>query len=187
MGTYRLRCTQQVTKAYTAQEFTMRNLTGYRAPYLELGRACIHKEHRKGAVMSLLFRGIAEYMNLSQAQTLFGCSSVKIDDPCTAALLYQYLLIKGHTCLTQVTPTSEYTMPMLNEWLEYYSKHISDRHLVEAEARLPSLVKMYLKMGAKIACEPAYDEEFGCIDLLTILQREQLEESLARKYRVHQE
>ncbi len=185
VGTYRLRSTPLVTKSYTAQEFTMKDLTGYSAPYLELGRACIHKEHRKGAVMSLLFRGIAEYMNRSEAQTLFGCSSVKITDPRLAALLYQYLFVKGFTCETQVVPTTEYKMPGIDMWTRFYKQNLDENSEAEAEALLPSLVKMYLKMGAKIACEPAFDEEFACIDLLTILQREQLEASLAKKYKVN--
>lgn len=184
VGTYRLRATLEPTKAYTAQEFTMAQLTGFQAPYLELGRACIQAEHRKGAVMSLLFRGIAEYMNRSGAKTLFGCSSVKIHQPRSAALLYQYLLQNNHVWKTTVQPTDDYLMPEFGLWFQRWSASLDPQATQEAESLVPPLVKMYLKMGAKIACEPAFDREFNCIDLLTVLKTEQLEETLARKYQV---
>ncbi len=184
VGTYRLRATTDATKAYTAQEFTMSNLAGFQAPYLELGRACIQAEHRKGAVMSLLFRGIAEYMNRSGAKTLFGCSSVKIEEPRTAALLFQYLVQNNHVWKTAVQPTPDYKMTDFNLWSLKWSEPLDQGAIAEAESLLPPLVKMYLKMGAKIACEPAFDREFNCIDLLTVLRTEQLEETLARKYQV---
>ena len=185
VGTYRLRASEGLTKAYTAQEFNMNDLKDFQGPYLELGRACIHKEHRKGAVMALLFRGIAEYMNQSQAKTLFGCSSVKVHQPREAALVYEYLRQQGHGLShTAVRPTAEFKMPQLESWLHVFSIGLTEVEQQEAEKLVPSLVKMYLKMGAKIVCEPAYDKDFKCIDLLTVLKTEELESSLAKRFQV---
>lgn len=185
VGTYRLRASGQLTKAYTAQEFDMRDLNEFQGPFLELGRACIHKEHRKGAVMALLFRGIAEYMNQSQAKTLFGCSSVKVYQPREAALLYAHLRQQGHALPpSSVAPTSDYKMPQIDFWMRSFSSGLSKAEQLEAEKLTPSLVKMYLKMGAKIVCEPAFDKEFNCIDLLTVLKTQELEASLAKRFQV---
>jgi putative hemolysin len=185
IGTYRLRVSDKLTHAYTAQEFTMQNLTDFEGPYLELGRACIHKDHRKGAVMALLFRGIAEYMNQSKAKTLFGCSSVKVHQAREAALIFEHIRQQGHAIeQNTVSPTSAYQMPQIEFWIQKFSMGLTESQKNEADTLIPSLVKMYLKMGAKIVCEPAFDKEFNCIDLLTVLKTQELEASLAKRFQV---
>jgi putative hemolysin len=185
VGTYRLRASSQLTTAYTAQEFDMSDLKDFEGPYLELGRACIDKDHRKGAVMALLFRGIAEYMNQSQAKTLFGCSSVKVHRPREAALIYEYLRQQGHVLQeATVKPTVSFQMPQMDLWIRTFSTGLTAAEHTEAEDRVPSLVKMYLKMGAKIVCVPAFDSEYQCIDLLTVLRTQELEATLAKRFQV---
>lgn len=185
VGTYRLRPSYRVHTAYTAQEFELSGLYAAQGPYLELGRACVHKEHRKGVVMSLLFRGIAEYMNSSGARILYGCSSVKVKEARQAALIYKYLLEENAvTDSFGIAPTSAFTMPRMDAWLKEFSGSLSEALRSEARGYLPSLVSMYLKMGAKVASLPAYDRDFACIDLLTVLNRENLTEVLAQKYGV---
>lgn len=185
IGTYRLRSSNFVHTAYTALEFHLHGLYSISGPYLELGRACVRKDHRKGAVMSLLFRGIAEYMNKSGAQILFGCSSVKVKDPYQTALIYRYLQQNNHTRDNLgITPTSTFKMPNLNKWLDILSSPLTEDHSNEAKALLPPLVTSYLKMGARIASEPAYDKDFACIDLLTVLNKEELGASLVRRFQV---
>lgn len=185
IGTYRLRTSADPMKSYTSQEFDLSGLKRLPGPYLELGRACIHQEHRKGAVMSLLFRGIAEYMNRSGAQILFGCSSVKITHPREAALIHKYL--QTEEVLREdlgIEPTAAFTMSGFEAWLDRFAAPLSEEQRNEAEALLPSLVKSYLKMGAMIACEPAYDEDFACVDLLTLLRLKDLANPLVRRFQV---
>lgn len=185
IGTYRLRCSEKVHRSYTALEFQLKNLYHLPGPYLELGRACVHKDHRKGAVMSLLFRGIAEYMNQSGAQILFGCSSVKIKEARLAALLSKYFLEENHNLQDcEITPTENFRMPHLDTWLEHFSQPLAPELREEAQSLIPGLLNSYLKMGAKIASVPAYDKEFGCIDLLTVLNKEDLAASLVRRFQV---
>ncbi|MDP2656859.1 MAG: hypothetical protein Q8O78_00410, partial [Candidatus Deferrimicrobium sp.] len=43
---------------------------------LELGRSCVALEYRDGKVISLLFRGIAEYLRRCGADALMGCASI---------------------------------------------------------------------------------------------------------------
>lgn len=185
VGTYRLRTSDVVHSSYTALEFRLRGLYKIPGPYLELGRACVHKEHRKGAVMSLLFRGIADYMNKSGAQILFGCSSVKVKQARQSALVYSYLKQKNQT-LSQlgIEPTPAFKMSGIEAWLMIFSQGLSEEQMLEAEELLPSLLNSYLKMGAKIASVPAYDKDFGCIDLLTVLNKEDLAASLVRRFQV---
>lgn len=185
IGTYRVSCSEFSEMSYTAQEFDLSMIFKMRGPFLELGRACIQKEHRKGAVLSLLWRGIAEYMNQSQAQVLFGCSSIKISKARDAALVFKYLAEEGFVTTDILSrPTRSYLMEGFDIWLANFSLGLNAEEKAKAEELVPSLLKSYLKLGAKIACEPAFDKEFDCIDLLTVLRKEDLANSLARRFQV---
>ena len=69
-------------------------------------------------------------------------------------------------------------------WFAYFQKGLSEHQVAEADGLMPSLLKSYMKLGAQVACEPAFDEEFDCIDLLTILRKEDLAQSLANRFQV---
>ena len=189
IGTYRVNCSSFTDLSYTSQEFDLTRLFQTEGPYLELGRACIHKDHRRGAVISLLWRGIAEYMNQSGAKVLFGCSSLKINNPRDAALVYKYLEGQGAMAAEELTakPTLPYEMPQLENWLEYFAGGLNEHQIAEAEELIPGLLKSYLKLGAKVAGRPAFDAEFDCIDMLTVLRKEDLADGTARRFQVNKE
>ncbi len=185
IGTYRLSCTDFSSESYTALEFDLGKLLNQKGPHLELGRACIQKDFRKGAVISLLWRGIAEYMKLSNSNILFGCSSMKVNNPRDAALVYKYLLDQGHVLRELVSqPTPEFKMKDFDAWYAFFKSGLNEKQTNEAQELMPALLKSYLKQGAKIGCEPAFDVEFDCIDFLTILRKEDLSKSLAEKFQV---
>lgn len=190
IGTYRLNCTSNLDtrkiESYTGLEFDLSEIERFNGPYLELGRACIKREYRKGSVISLLWRGIAEYMRLSQAEVLFGCSSLKINSPREAALIYTYLKEENFlTTQIDCKPTRKFEMQGLDAWMNYFSLGLKDYQKEEAKDLIPSLLNSYLKLGAKVAGLPAFDVEFDCIDLLTILEKNNLSNSLATKLQIH--
>ncbi len=155
---------------------------------LELGRACIHKDFRRGVLISLLWRGIAEYMAATEARTLFGCATVKTDDPRNAALLTRYFEEKDRILPgLRTRPTLAYTMPMLSYFLDEVHSPLSLAQKEHAEQLLPPLCRAYLKIGSSIGGEPAWDQEFQCIDFLTILNREDLNKSLWRRFKLEPE
>lgn len=183
IGTYRLNCSLFSQSFYSSQEFNLRRVLEEPGAKLELGRACIHKDFRKGLVISLLWRGIAEYMAATDSKILFGCASIKTESARETALLYHYFqkdsrFHPNYWC----PPTLQYSMPNLELWIEKFSKGISAEELSTVEAMIPPLARAYLKAGAYLGGEPAYDPEFKCIDFLTILPRENLNKILWRKY-----
>jgi putative hemolysin len=183
VGTYRMNFSGTAEGFYTGTEFDIENWIAHqKAPFIELGRACIQSEHRRGVVIGLLWRGIAEYMKLMGAEKLIGCSSVKVTDARSAALIFKYFESKGHLAGEVFRPLGKYNMPDLLFWLMLFSKGLSEHQTVEAEEKIPSLLKSYLKAGAKVASYPAYDEEFRCIDFATILNRAELDQKLVRKF-----
>ena len=188
VGTYRMNCSLFSQHFYSAQEFNLRLILERPGVKLELGRACIHKDYRRGHIIALLWRGIAEYMSATQADVLFGCASVKTESPRQAALLYQHFANDGRFQEDSLCPpTLKYTMPSLDLWIHNLNRPFNADEQREAEELIPALCRAYLRAGAKLGGEPAYDATFKCIDFLTILPREDLNRALWRKYNLRQE
>ena len=188
IGTYRLNCSTFSNLSYTQQEFNLSEIYKLEGPHIELGRACIQKDHRKSAsVISLLWRGITEYMNISEAKVLFGCSSIKISTPRDAALVYKFLLEQG-SVLTDgfATPTKKFQMNDFDLYLSQFQNGLTETQTEEASRLIPPLLKAYLKFGAKIGGEPAFDKEFNCVDVLTVMKKNEITNSLARRFQVVQ-
>jgi putative hemolysin len=185
IGTYRMNCSLYSEDFYSAQEFHLQRIIDQPGVKIELGRACIHKDYRKGSVISLLWRGIADYMSATRAQLLFGCASIKVQTPREAALLYRYFFEeKRFTPEYFAPPTAAYTMPLLDLWIQNFKGPLTESERTEVETLIPPLCRAYLKIGAYLGGEPAWDKEFKCIDFLTILHKEDLNRSLWKKYKL---
>lgn len=186
VGTYRLNFSDTSDMFYTESEFDIKSwIESQTESFIELGRACIHKDHRRGIVITLLWRGIAEYMKIMGAANLIGCSSITVTDARTSALIYKYFELQGALSENIFIPKEKYQMKDFLFWLMVFSKGLNEMQISEAEEKIPSLLKSYLKAGAKVASYPAYDADFSCIDFVTILNRNDLDSKLARKLRAN--
>ncbi len=185
IGTYRLNCSLFTDNFYSSKEFMLNHIFNLPGVKLELGRACIHKDFRRGVLISLLWRGIAEYMAASEAKYLFGCATVTSEDPRDAALLTRYFEEEGRIIKEfRTRPTLAFTMPLLSHFMDEARGPLTETQRAQAEELLPPLCRAYLKAGASIGGEPAWDRDYECIDFLTILQREDLNRTLWRKYKL---
>lgn len=183
IGTYRLNCSRFNDNFYSATEFRLHRILEKPGVKVELGRACIKKDFRKGIVIALLWKGIAEYMKAVDAQLLFGCGSIKTESPREAALLTAYFRQRGLVSDIHLSPpTSAYKMPTIDIWNESFKRPLSEEEVREAETLIPSLLKGYLKAGAMVCGEPAYDREFKCVDFLTLLDRSNLSDTHGKKF-----
>src|SRR5438552_10760028 len=84
VGTYRLQTGITAVENlgyYSQREFDFGPYETLRPALVELGRACIHREHRSTDVLYLLWRGIAEYAIKRGSRFLIGCSSLTSQDP----------------------------------------------------------------------------------------------------------
>jgi putative hemolysin len=65
VGTYRLlspQAARRIGQYYSEQEFELARLNHLRPNMAEAGRACIHPDYRSGAVIMLLWAGLADYL-----------------------------------------------------------------------------------------------------------------------------
>ncbi|MFD0820282.1 GNAT family N-acetyltransferase, partial [Micromonospora zhanjiangensis] len=88
VGTYRMLPPDRVGRAggrYAEAEFDLTALRPLTDQLVEIGRSCVHPEHRSGAVINLMWAGIARYLHLRGLRWLGGCASVPLDDGGTTA------------------------------------------------------------------------------------------------------
>ncbi|MBX7231571.1 MAG: GNAT family N-acetyltransferase [Bdellovibrionales bacterium] len=185
IGTYRVCSISQSDKSYVAQEFYIESLLNQKEKALELGRACIHKNYRKGSVIALLWRGIANYMNCSQTDFLFGCSSLKINSSWEAALVFQHLIEEkkvelDHFC----NPTPKYQFADFSYHFNTLKIGLNNSQKIRAQSLIPPLLESYFKLGAKIIAQPAFDQDFNCVDLLTLLRKKDLSHHVVQRFKM---
>ncbi len=174
VGTYRLVCSQFSSRFYSESEFEMEPFIQSPHIKLELGRACISHAHRKGAVLSLLWRGIIQYAIKTKAEYLFGCSSVQTTSFSEARSLYLSLEKEGFLSHQwNIQPHSDYRIPNFDQ---------IDPAL--SPPPLPSLFRSYLNAGSKVLGEPAFDPDFHCFDFLTVLKLTDITANYEKRYQV---
>jgi len=171
VGTYRLQTGANAAKNlgyYCAQEFEFSVFEPWRNEIVELGRACVHKQHRNLVVLGLLWKGIADYAQERGARYLIGCSSLTSQDPAEGASVYTALCRKNLAePAWRTQPLAAYDCPL--------------DAVTEDVAKIPKLLCAYLSLGAKICGPPALDRHFQTIDFLTVIDLEALSpESRAR-------
>jgi len=141
---------------YSAQEFEFAVFEPFRSEIIELGRACVHRQHRNLVVLGLLWKGIADYAQQHSARYLLGCSSLTSQDPAVGASSYTEL------CRHHLAPAKYRTKP-----LPVFDCPLEQ--LAVESPKIPKLLRAYLTIGAKICAPPALDREFKTIDFLTLL------------------
>jgi putative hemolysin len=185
VGTYRMQ--SGVTAAlnlgyYSEQEFDFTPYESQRACILELGRASIHREHRTPEVLTLLWRGIAQYASDMGLRYLIGCSSLNSRNPEEGWDVHRQLekYLVSPELMTQPRAAYACPAPQMVSAAQPGNGQTDLRSAVPA--LVPRLLKTYLAIGARICAAPAWDREFGTIDFLTLLDLQMLSTAARNRF-----
>ncbi|MFZ6742272.1 GNAT family N-acetyltransferase [Undibacterium sp. JH2W] len=173
VGTYRIlgpNAARQLGRYYSETEFDLSRLQHIRNSVAEAGRACIHPDYRSGAVIMLLWAGLAAYMRRERCSHLIGCASISLTDGGqNAAAIYRGLSAADFSPLEyRVTPHTPFPLDEIDS--------------SSTEARIPPLLKGYLRAGAWVCGDPAWDPDFHSADLFVMLPLANLDNRYARHY-----
>ncbi len=176
VGTYRMMpgaAAEDSVGYYSETEFDISVLRSLPGAKLELGRSCVHRNYRNASVIGLLWRGIASYVDTYDIRHLFGCASLHSSNPAEISIVYSYLnrFHRAH---------ERYQVRPLRRLNDVHMLPFSDRE--QAFSAMPPLMKGYLRLGAQICGEPAYDPVFGTTDFLILLDTEKLLERYQRRF-----
>ena len=171
IGTYRVltpESAKRIGGLYSETEFDLTRLRPLRGKMVELGRSCVHPDHRHGGAIMALWGALAEFMVRNDLDTMIGCASISMrDGGHVAASLWEQLR------QTHLAPIDLQVRPRLPLPVEELDRHLN----VEP----PALIKGYLRVGAKVLGAPAWDPDFNTADLPMLMRIA----DLPARYRKH--
>jgi putative hemolysin len=159
IGTYRVLTPAQagrIGSSYSDTEFDLWRLRLMRERMVELGRSCVHPDHRQGGVILALWSALGGFMQRNRLDVMIGCASIPmlhngvVSGNAAASVWRQVRATHLSAIEWQVTPRLPLPVDLLDGSLE-----------VEP----PALIKGYLRLGAKVLGPPAWDPDFNTADL----------------------
>jgi len=175
VGTYRVLTPVQakrVGSTYSDTEFDLVRLRSVRSKMVELGRSCVHPDHRHGGVIMALWGALAEFMVRNQLDTMVGCASIPmlhngvVSGDIAASIWTQ--LRQTHLAPIELQVFPRLPLPV-------------DELDTSLQVEPPALIKGYLRLGAKILGAPAWDPDFNTADLPMMMRIA----DLPARYRKH--
>jgi putative hemolysin len=155
VATYRLLPPGRLDIRYADSEFDLRPLAPIGDQLVETGRSCVDPAYRDGAAINLLWAGIARYMHLHQMRYLGGCASIELADGGSTASAFRSYAFDKHLA------PSEWQVAPRRPWVSTVQS--------TGRPRIPALMRGYLRLGAWIGGEPAFDPDFNCADFYVLL------------------
>ena len=150
-------------RTYTENEFDLTPLASLRPRMLELGRSCVHPQHRHGGVILALWSALAQFMARHELETMIGCASVPLANNGLAAAGIWNRLRRTHLAppACRISPRQPLPLPQ-------------DPQLLALDAEPPPLLRGYLRLGARVLGPPAWDPYFKTADLPLLVRMSDL-------------
>lgn len=171
VGTYRMlppHRARDLGRCYSNGEFDLSRLQHLMPSCVEVGRSCVHRDYRSGSTVMLLWAGLANYMKAGGYGHLLGCASAPLADGGHVAARIT-LMLQDRLCAPEYRVFPRLRFP-------------HDRIEPADAADLPPLLKGYLRLGAQVCGEPAWDPDFGTADFLVWLPLAKLPPRYSRHF-----
>jgi putative hemolysin len=179
VGTYRLirrSAAAAIGRFYSSAEYDIQPMIDYPGEVLELGRSCIEKDARNTATMQMLWRGIALYSSHYNIQVMFGCPSLPGTDPSQHAQALSYLY--HH----HLAPPPIRVRALASRYIKMDVLEPGSYDPRKAMARVPPIIKGYLRLGGFVGDGAVIDPEFNTTDVFIIVKTEIITEKYIRHY-----
>jgi L-ornithine Nalpha-acyltransferase len=181
IGTYRLirgDVSANFGGFYTSSEFNLSNiLNRYKhSQVLELGRSCVHKDYRNGTAMNLLWKAIAEYVKLYDVKIILGCASFSGTNINKFSNELSYL--QENFSLSDDLSVKSLDKNVYPD----YKKTKNNVDNFRTFAKLPPLIKGYIRVGGKVSNSVYVDYNFNTIDLCVIIKIDNIDKKYKKKF-----
>lgn len=158
-----------VGEYYSQTEFDLGEILDPALRYMEVGRTCVDSHYRGGAVMALLWSGLARFMDTRKIDVLIGCASISLGDGGYAASAAMAYLRESHMSAPGRRAYPREPLPL------------RESDLVPKE-QVPPLLQAYLRAGAVVCGEPYWDRAFDVADVFIMLERGQINHRYLRHF-----
>jgi putative hemolysin len=133
---------------YSEQEFDLKNaLDAAHGNILEIGRTCVAPDYSSMRAIQALWQGVAEVTAQWNTETLIGCASIPLGDgDCQG-------------WLDALPEKHRLTLPIR-------ARHKLPQSISHKHPEVPTLLKTYLRMNARLGAQACFDPVFHCADVL---------------------
>jgi putative hemolysin len=183
VGTYRLirrAAAARIGRFYSSAEYDISMMERFPGEVLELGRSCVAADYRSRAAMQLLWSGIAAYVFRHRIHLMFGCASLPGIDPDVLGMELTYLYF-NHLAPEAIRPRA---LPDL-----YVDMRRVDPATIDprrALAKLPPLIKGYLRLGGFVGDGAVIDRQFNTTDVAVVVKTDLVTDKYYRHYQREQ-
>ncbi|MGE3277622.1 MAG: GNAT family N-acetyltransferase [Vicinamibacterales bacterium] len=164
------------TPLYTESEFDLHGFRSQVPHTLELARSCVHRDYRDGSAARLLWEGMLRYyFSRPGLQYLIGCASLRAADVEDVSLLHSYF--RRQPCGSNrfgIRPKPALRIEGLRD--------VGEVDPAVARAKLPTMIKAYLRIGGEVVPEPVYDPVFRTYDFCMIVPKALMPRAYQRKF-----
>jgi putative hemolysin len=179
VATYRLiraAAARRLGRFYSASEYDIKPVVDFPGHVMELGRSCVHPDYRGRAAMQLLWRGIAAYVFLHRIDLMFGCASLPGTDPDAVATELTYLY--AH----HLAPPAVRLRALPHRYVDMRRLDPATLEPRRVLARLPPLIKGYLRLGGFVGDGAVIDRQFNTVDVAVVVKTDLVTEKYYRHY-----
>lgn len=172
VGTYRILPpwgARALKRMYSEGEFRVDSLRPIANDVFEVGRACIHPAYRSTGALARLWSGLGAYVRDHHVKYLAGCASVPLD---SGALNIGAL--RSELMAKYLAPEDFRVEPIRG------LRSLGDP--MGARPATPPLLKGYLRLGAWVCGEPAWDPAFDSADFFVLLPIERMAPRYAQHF-----
>lgn len=164
IGTYRVLTPAQARRVggtYSDGEFDLTRLRSLRERMVELGRSCVHADHRQGGVIMALWGALGEFMQSNRLDTMIGCASIPMGTQ-GASRGDVAASIWRQVSASHMAPIEYQVQPRLPLPVDQLDGSL--------DVQPPALIKGYLRVGTRVLGAPAWDPDFNTADLPMLMR-----------------
>jgi L-ornithine Nalpha-acyltransferase len=153
---------------YSESEYDLTPLLASGKRLLELGRSCVHADHRGGTAMFHLWNGLADYVLERGIEVLFGVASFHGTD--VASLAQPLSWLYHH----HLAPPEMRVRARAPHWQDMNLVPLDGLDRKAAMAATPALIKAYLRLGGFVGDGAYIDYEFNTTDVCLVMDTGQM-------------
>ncbi len=160
VGTLRLffnECLKPDQHFYTEETFNLNKLHNFYGRSLELSRFCIDPNGRGGAILMLIWKYAMTFLQDNEIDVMFGCASFSGTD------VNQHLPILNYLYQHHLAPEFLRPEPKVSDYIDLKAIFQADAAWSDAQKSIPTLLRGYLKLGAKISDAAIVDKAFNTV------------------------
>lgn len=169
VGVYRLlRSDMAKGGFYSAAEYDLDALLSHGRKLLELGRSCVHPDHRGGAAMYHMWNALAGYVLDHGVEVMFGVASFHGTD------ISQYADALSYLHHNHLAPPELRVSVRAQHRADLAVKSLDQIDRRAAMTTMPALIKAYLRLGGFIGQGAYIDHDFNTIDVCLLMDTERM-------------